>query len=709
MKKKSVLLITSFFAVLVPIVHSSQNNVPRFITNKTLDCTASHDVLEICQLTLVIEPLQSMTYYNITDNKKELRGYRATFDANGNLVTLRPDDPIAGLQPPIITDGHFRPMITVNGQMPGPTIIAHKNQILNITVYNELKNVEGISIHWHGMHQRNTQGADGVAYITQLPLMAGQYMHYTFKATPSGTYWYHAHSGAQRTDGLYGALIVKDTLAGDLYDYDLPDQHTLILQDWQRDASIDLFYAIGSSLNYWKEPLPEHPPYTKYGVTRSIDNTEVGPQPFWSAIINDKGRHFDEKGCTNIKHTSLNYFNCSKGNRYRFRLIGAQGLYGFKFSIEGHSLTVVATDGFQIKSIKDVDYVIVNTGERYDIIVNCDQQPKDYWIWAETLEDEKFSEEYGLYNPISKHRAEAVLHYKTSKATTMNDISSTKHCTPTSKCKAVNCPFSQYGDIMICENSQQFKPYNRKSVPRSIRGIPAKTLFYSFGFDGETTTFGSSIDGINFRFPAQPPLTNYKEFQKDMCVKRGCDHDKEPHCACTEVIDISDLSYGQVVEIVMVNIDTDAFSPGGTSHPIHLHGHTFYVHDVGYPEYTPDGQFQKANDNIECVLEDYHSKCPRYFITVEGETGQMKQTVRYTKNQPPNANGFHAQKDTVMVPFGGYTTIRFVVDNPGWWFFHCHIEIHQLEGMAAVVKESFGFEKPVNLTKQNKHIQSNQL
>ena len=92
--------------------------------------------------------------------------------------------------------------------MPGPTIIAHKNQILNITVYNELKNVEGISIHWHGMHQRNTQGADGVAYITQLPLMAGQYMHYTFKATPSGTYWYHAHSGAQRTDGLYGALML---------------------------------------------------------------------------------------------------------------------------------------------------------------------------------------------------------------------------------------------------------------------------------------------------------------------------------------------------------------------------------------------------------------------------------------------------------------------------------------------------------------------
>jgi len=50
----------------------------------------------------------------------------------------------------------------------------------------------------------------------------------------------------------------------------------------------------------------------------------------------------------------------------------------------------------------------------------------------------------------------------------------------------------------------------------------------------------------------------------------------------------------------------------------------------------------------------------------------------------------HAQKDTVtvLVPYGGYTVIRFVVDNPGWWLLHHHIEIHQLEGMAVVIKEA---------------------
>ena len=70
---------------------------------------------------------------------------------------------------------------------------------------------------------------------------------------------------------------------------------------------------------------------------------------------------------------------------------------------------MVATDGFQTKSIEDVDYIIVYTGERYDIIVNCNQQPRDYWIWAETLEDKNLSAQDTFYNPIRKHRAEAVL------------------------------------------------------------------------------------------------------------------------------------------------------------------------------------------------------------------------------------------------------------------------------------------------------------
>ncbi len=31
--------------------------------------------------------------------------------------------------------------------------------------------------------------------------------------------------------------------------------------------------------------------------------------------------------------------------------------------------------------------------------------------------------------------------------------------------------------------------------------------------------------------------------------------------------------------------------------------------------------------------------------------------------------------------------VAFQADNPGFWFMHCHIEPHQLAGMAILVRE----------------------
>ena len=688
---EKILLLANLFI----LVSCGTNNLPSLNSSiKAFDCTDGKAATDVCEIMLVVEPLTSMTYYNITDDLRQLRGFRARFDSSGELVTL--SDVSFDRTPPVFiqTDGHFRPLITINGQMPGPTIIAHENQRLKITVFNELKNAEGISIHWHGMHQRGTQEADGVAYITQRPILANQQYTYDFFAYPAGTHWYHAHSGAQRTDGLYGAFIVRDVIPGNLNDFDLPDQHTLLLMDWQRESSIDLFYSIGSSLRYWKESSVGDD-YIKYSVTLASDGTEVGPMPFWSAIINDKGRHYDESGETNIRHDSLNYFNVSQGNRYRFRLIGAQALYAFKFSIQDHKMTVVATDGNPIVPIEDVDYVIINTGERYDVIVHANVSTADrnnFWIWAETLEDANIRNQT-FYTPLNKHRAEAILHYDGDDYSIDDNINEIKSCNSSSKCRAVNCPFKA-SNVMNCTNADEFESLQSHNVPASIYS-PTTTRFYSFGFDGERTTSGSSLDGVNFRFPANPPLTEYTEFQNsgDMCPNRGCDHATEHHCACTQVIDIGDQMNGSIVEFVLSNrlVDADKTNPGGSAHPIHLHGHHFYVVKIGYPDYNAvDDRFEAANNDIECVTST-DGPCPRYFITARDQNNINKQVLRWRNmTRPPGLdmqNERLARKDTVIVPFGGYTVIRFVVDNPGWWFFHCHIEIHQLEGMAAVVAE----------------------
>ncbi|KAJ6381350.1 hypothetical protein OIU77_030096 [Salix suchowensis] len=35
-----------------------------------------------------------------------------------------------------------------------------------------------------------------------------------------------------------------------------------------------------------------------------------------------------------------------------------------------------------------------------------------------------------------------------------------------------------------------------------------------------------------------------------------------------------------------------------------------------------------------------------------------------------------AERNTVGVPSGGWVAIRFLADNPGVWFMHCHLEVH---------------------------------
>ena len=682
------------------------NNVPKYNNERVIDCS---NKIGKCEITLVVEALESMTYYQFMGTRRRYQGFRAYFDqTDSELKIARKLDPAdeevpdkSDLHEPIITDGHFRPIFTINGQMPGPKIIANENQNLSITVYNELKNNEGLAIHWHGMHQVGTSEMDGVPYISHYPFLPNQKMVYEFIAYPAGTHWYHAHGGTQRTDGIYGALIVKDTIPG----FNVYDEHTLILIDWSKQPSHAIAQELVSALKFWKEPITTNGDFTAFDGTKGPDGTTVAPFPFWSGMINDRGRHCDNfdkstNSCTAYSLTTnlLNHFNVASDRLYRFRLIGAQSAYAFKFSIQEHLLTVVATDGNVIKPIKEVHYVIVNTGERYDVIVNTsNHEIKDYWILAETLE----INENSFYSPLSAHKAEAVLHYEEEVNKTVIEPSKTWNCTNTT-CHVVNCPFndeSTLTEIMNyrCSNVHQFENGLDEETPSSIHS-PVVTLFYNFDFDGELSTNASSVDGINFRFPPDPPVAEYEKFkangQNYLCPERGCPHrlasnSEIPFCACTQQVDLSNIPRGETVELVVTNINYDIEDRlfRGSSHPVHLHGHSFYVVNTGYPDYDSKGAISTFNDDVVCVAKN--GSC-QTFSTVY-EDGEATQELKWRDDLLNNTNEIVnmslAKKDTIIVPYGGYIVIRFVVDNPGWWFLHCHIEIHQLEGMAVVLQE----------------------
>ena len=81
----------------------------------------------------------------------------------------------------------------------------------------------------------------------------------------------------------------------------------------------------------------------------------------------------------------LSWFNVTRGSVYRFRTIGVGSLYPLRISIDNHNITVIASDGYDIQPMV-VESFIINPGERYDFLLEADQQFSNYWVRAVSME-----------------------------------------------------------------------------------------------------------------------------------------------------------------------------------------------------------------------------------------------------------------------------------------------------------------------------------
>ena len=706
-------------------------------TDQQEACTCREDA-QVCQFQLEIEELQTFVSYRIgVDGELITRGTPGDsyFVGQYGYQASLSNDTCTGMDPPpecgvntcwtgrtftdektfkamncsipMTVDGRtYRLYIAVNGRIPGPTLIVTEDQIVQVDVFNQLTS-EGVTIHWHGMFQRSTPWMDGVASLSQIPIVPGGSFRYIFKASPAGTHWYHSHLGAQRTDGLFGGLIVREkndtqqraVEAIGLGPFlDIPNQHTLTLIDWQRESSLSLFVQIHSTLGFYpNKPLGEVPREDRDQLytprTVSTDGIEVGPVPYWSGLINGRGRY------DRSTYSILSTFSVTPGMSYRFRLIGAQSLYAYSFEIEGHQLTVVATDGHFIQP-QTVDYIIIHTGERYDFILNATQPVNNYLIRATTLENSTWLPE--TRNPSGIHTAEAILHYEGATPPDPRNLYSDiatipTRCNDSNQCVALNCPFrsyppSQFTSCIVIDELRSLFPSDESDLPKLDVSGEDRLKFFNFGFEGQS--FTSAINGRNFLPPPTPYQVYEGQYDDDLrdksvntcseCNEMTTPNTQPEQCTCIHVEKIvtneNPKSTSSDKSVVMV------FSAVGDvmnrlrdfSHPIHLHGHSFYVVKVGHGTYNESSGVLMDNSNdIACE-----------------STLCMKPTWR--DNMPPDFNNYITngklnntaiRKDTVIVPAGGYVVIAFQADNPGYWFLHCHIEVHQLEGMALIIQE----------------------
>ncbi|KAF2218981.1 Cupredoxin [Elsinoe ampelina] len=238
----------------------------------------------------------------------------------------------------IAPDGVSKPGIVINGQFPGPMIEANWGDWIEVKVINRL--AEGTALHWHGFLQKDTPYYDGVPSVMQCPIAPGSSFTYRFRADLYGSSWYHSHYSGQYAGGALGPMIIHGPNNA-RYDYDLGP---VMLQDWYHADYRDL--------------------------VKQVMTPGAGPPVSDNVLINGKMNYACKgKGrCT--PNAGVSKFKFRTGKKHRLRIINSSADATYKFSIDNHTLTVIANDFVQIEPYT-TNVITLGVGQRTDIIVEA--------------------------------------------------------------------------------------------------------------------------------------------------------------------------------------------------------------------------------------------------------------------------------------------------------------------------------------------------
>ncbi|XP_050416521.1 uncharacterized protein LOC126830218 [Patella vulgata] len=606
---KSLLMIMAVVFMFLTVYTDAEYDFPNYEDHPCKrECDDGVDAM-ICNYHFTLE-----YYYTLS---------KACYDCPFNISDCSRRHCIAG-------DGVSRPVLVANRMLPGPGIHVCKNDTIVVKVTNKLAGAEATTIHWHGVLQKETPYMDGVSMITQCPIPAHTSFTYRFKPQQPGTMFWHAHSGVQRSDGIFGALIIRQSHQSDphshLYDYDLPE-HSILVNDWLVELTIQKFAA------------------------HHHDDGDNKPR---SALINGKGalEPYPDP-VTQVNHfTPSEVFKVEKGKRYRFR-VASNGVLNcpLQFSVQDHQLYMISSDGYPFHSII-VDSFNIFAGERYDFVLHADRDIDNYLIHVRGLADcgasFKQAKQHAILKYSGAHRDLVTRpDYNDGRRTGLKLNPWNRRGTPTLLPVSTLCS--------IAEDDIALKPIPDRQfyIAMDFNVIDNQNFhhpqFYSiFDVVKRKKLLSPQMNHISTIFPPSPPLGQWSDLSEDMfcnseTVSINC---TVKYCQCVHRLQVA---LGDVVEIILVD-EGVAFN---ANHPMHLHGHAFRV---------------VAMDRLG------NSTSVEHVMELDKQGGIIRKLHGAVT------------KDSVTVPDGGYTVLRFHANNVGFWLFHCHVEFHIEIGMGLVIQ-----------------------
>ncbi|KAJ5612304.1 multicopper oxidase-domain-containing protein [Penicillium lagena] len=291
-------------------------------------------------------------------------------------------------------------------------------------------------------------------------------------------------------------------------------------------------------------------------------------------------------------------FQFHSGKNHRLRLINSGSLANQKFSIDNHELLVVANDYVPVQPYK-TNVVTLGAGQRTDVIVHATGSPADA-VWMRSEFDMVC-----LVANATVPNALAAIYYE-------NADTSVDPTTEGTEWESNNCrndPLNQ---------TVPYYPLQPPSQPDTTQTV---TISVGLNDTGFAVMF---MDGSSFRADYNDPiLLDAKEGNFTFPAERNV------------------YNFGSNSSVRLIFNNTYA-----TVHPMHLHGHNFWVLAEGLG--TWDGKITNPEN-------------------------------------PLRRDTYNLQPGSTTLP--SYLVLEWRQDNPGIWPLHCHMSIHSSAGMFMLVME----------------------
>lgn len=558
--------------------------------------------------------------------------------------------------------------MTLNGQLPGPTLRFTEGDHAVIRVHNQM-DME-TSVHWHGILLPNNM--DGVPFVTYPPIAPGQTFTYEFDLRQSGTYWYHSHTLFQEQRGLFGSLVIAPKAEGE---FDRMRDQVVMLSDWTDEDASSVLHTLKRGSEWYsirKGSGQSILGAARLGMLGAYFSRELQRMP--PMDLSDV--YYDRFLLNGAPQQSL---AAKPGERIRLRVIVGSASTFFYLQFSGGPMQVIAADGLPVQPF-DEPRLLIAVAETYDVIVTVPAEGSyefratahdgsgqaSLWVGSgprHAAPDIPFPNLYVNMGRLSPKRVLALTpggsmgmpdsdvragKFDQPGMNGMGGMKDMDHGAMAQDAGEMNhsamapTPAMEHAGHDMGSMAQEGMPINAADAIGRVRPgmIPHEKLLTPRGTwlgllaEDVSSKASLAVDGMSSERPG-PPYDKLRALQPTAFdaqrpareIRLTLDGDMERYVWFLNNKPLSETDHieikqGEVVRFIMINRTM-------MNHPMHLHGHFFRV------------------------------------LNAQGEYSPLKHTVD-------------------VAPMTT-TVIEFAAEEFGDWFFHCHLLYHMMSGMARVV------------------------